>query len=88
MSDEIEKVMEDLERLLLEGQKTLAHIHEAGHVVAAGYCEMEIVLANTHTHRNQCGLTTVVPMGAGYSKATGLPLNKEEALTGFNRHNF
>src|SRR5687768_496431 len=49
---------------------------------------MKIVSADINTHENQCGLVTVVPMGADYSKSTGLPLDKEEAFIGFNRHNF
>ncbi len=80
--------MEDVEKLVLERQKRLAHIHEAGHVIAARCCGMEIVFADIHTRGNQCGLTRVVPMGADYSRSTGLPLDRVEAFTGFNRHNF
>lgn len=80
--------MEKFEKLLLERQKRLAPIHEAGHVIAARFCELEVVSADVHTHGNQCGLTTVVPMDAEYSKSTGFPSDKMEAFTGFNRHNF
>lgn len=80
--------MEDVEKILLERQIRLTPIHEAGHVIAARFCQMEIVSVDTHLRGNQCGLTRVVPMGADYSKSTGLPWDKEEAFTGFNRHNF
>lgn len=80
--------MEDFQKLQLERQKRFAPIHEAGHVIAARYVGLKIVFANIHTHGNECGLTRVVPMSAAYSRSTGLPTNKVEALTGFNRHNF
>lgn len=79
--------MEDFKKLQLERQKRFANIHEAGHVIAARYCKIKIVSADIHTRENQCGLTTVEPMDAAYSRLTGLPTDKVEALTGFNRHN-
>ena len=66
--------MENAETLSLERQKTLTPIHEAGHVIGAKFCEMEVVVANIHTQGNQCGVTTVVPMGADYSKINRSPL--------------
>lgn len=80
--------MTDFVKLNLDRQMHLAHIHEAGHVIAARYCQMEVVSCDIYTHGNQCGLTRIVPMSAAYSISTGLPLNKAEAFTGFTRHNF
>ena len=80
--------MIDFEELVFKRIMDLAHIHEAGHVIAARHCEMEVVSSDINIHGNQCGLTKVVPMSADYSISTGLPKDKKEALTGFSRHNF
>jgi hypothetical protein len=80
--------MEDFEKMNLERQKKLAPIHEAGHVIAARYLGLEVVSVDVKTRGEQCGLTTVKPMSAEYDRHTNLPLDKEEALIGFNRHNF
>jgi len=85
---EILKDMEEFEKRLFERQTELDHIHEAGHVIAARYCRLKIVPADIHARGKQCGLTRVEPMSAMYSISKGVPLNKAEALIGFNRHNF
>lgn len=71
---------------IMSRQIELAPFHEAGHVVAARYWGMEVVFADVLVHGNQCGLTRIIPFSFGYSKSTGLPTDKREAITGFGRH--
>src|SRR5687768_9452858 len=79
---------EEAEKRSLRRLQEVAHIHEAGHVIAARYCQLEIVSADVHTRGKHGGLVRYASTFVDYSTSKGLPKDRNEAWTAFNRQIF